>query len=96
MKTRVTQASVSPYSSYVLLVKKKGSTWRMCVDYRALNTVTVKDKFPIPAIDELLMNCVVLNTSLSWILELNTIRSNSSLRIYQKLPLECMRVTINF
>lgn len=36
------------------LVKKKDGTWRLCVDYRKLNTSTVKDKFSIPLIEDLM------------------------------------------
>lgn len=48
------QFSTSPYSSPILLVKKKTGDWRLCVDFRRLNALTVKNKYPLPIIDEIL------------------------------------------
>ena len=45
--------SVSPWGAPVLFVKKKDGTMRLCIDYRQLNKVTIKNRYPLPRIDEL-------------------------------------------
>jgi len=45
--------SVSPWGAPVLFVKKKDGTLRLCIDYRELNKITIKNKYPLPRIDDL-------------------------------------------
>ena len=55
MKTKgVIQPSGSPWTSHIVLVRKKDDSLHFCIDYRSLNSVTKQDKFPIPQIDDLL------------------------------------------
>ena len=48
------QVSTRPFSSPALLVRKKTGDWRLCVDYRRLNALTTKNKYPLPLIEDLL------------------------------------------
>ena len=46
--------STSPFASPVLLIQKKDGSWRFCVDYRRLNDITIKNRFPMPLIEEII------------------------------------------
>ena len=48
--------SASPWGAPILFVKKKDGSFRMCIDYRQLNKVTFKNKYPLPHIDDLLIS----------------------------------------
>ncbi len=54
IKQGLGEKSSSPWSSAVVLVKKKDGSTRCCVDYRALNKVTVKDSYPLPHVNDTL------------------------------------------
>jgi hypothetical protein len=54
LQSGVIQLSSSPFTSSVLLVKKKDRSWHFCVDYRVLNTLIVKNKDPLLVVEELL------------------------------------------
>ena len=45
--------SISPWGAPILFMKKKDGSWRLCIDYRQLNRVTIRNQYPLPKIDEL-------------------------------------------
>ena len=54
LEAGIVQPSQSSFSALVVLVYKKDGSWCMCPDYKELNKLIIKEKFPIPMIDELL------------------------------------------
>ncbi|CAB4038014.1 Retrovirus-related Pol poly from transposon [Paramuricea clavata] len=56
LENNIIKPSNSPWSSPIVLVRKKDGTWRFCIDFRKLNDVTVKDAFPLPQVTDLMDN----------------------------------------
>jgi len=54
LEKKFIRTSASPWGALVLLVKKKDESSRLCVDYQQLNKPTIKNKYPLPRIDDLL------------------------------------------
>ena len=86
----------STFASLVVLVRKANIARRMCIDYRALNQVTIKDKYPIPVIDELLdeLHGTCLFSKLY--LRSGYIKLELGSKTFLKLLFELMKATTNF
>lgn len=62
IETMVIQQSNSPFVSLVVLIKNKDNSWILYINYRVIKKLTIKDKFSIPLVDELLKELVGAKT----------------------------------
>jgi len=85
MKIGIIRPSNSPYSSPLILIKKKDGSSRFCVDYKVLSKATILDKFPIPLIEELLDELYGAHYFPRWILGRGITRSACMNQIYIRL-----------
>ncbi|GKV30806.1 hypothetical protein SLEP1_g39581 [Rubroshorea leprosula] len=101
MKKGHVRESMSPYAVPVLLVPKKDGTWRMCVDCRAINKITVKYRHPIPRLDDMLDELhadgiAVEEEKIKAIKEWPTLKNISEVRSFHGLASFCRRFIKNF
>ena len=87
MQSSFIQPSHSPFASPIFIMKKKDGTWRFCIDYRALNDITIKDKFPIHLVEDLMVELNGLRCSIRWICVQAITKSEWQRRMFIKLLL---------
>ena len=67
----VIEPAASPWCSNVVMVRKQDGTMRLCIEYRKLNALTTKDKFPLPKIDSWLRILFVVRSPLGILADRN-------------------------
>ncbi len=84
LKAKVIRPSSSEWASAPVLVRKRDGNVRWCVDYRALNTVTVKDVYPLPLVED----CLDMLAGNVWYSKLD---ANSAYWQVRIKPEDCMK-----